>query len=109
MQRTMSNSYVWRSRSRIISAPVGQVWAHAPETARRLLLGTRFVISVLDQLEAELTLFEREHRHPHLRLLGLVRNDVDELGNGLLLGDLLRDTGHVVAGEIAVDRLRREL
>src|SRR3989449_606848 len=109
MQRTMSSSYVSRSRSRIISAPVGQVRADALETARSFLLGRGLVVPVLDELEALHALGEWQHRHPDLRLLGLVRDDIDKLGDRLLFGDLLRDPRHVVAREIAVHRLRREL
>src|SRR2546428_12704086 len=79
------------------------------ETARGLLSGARLVVAVLYELEAELALLEWEHRHPDLRLLGLVRDDVDELGHRLFFGDLLGNARHVVAREVAIDRLRGEL
>src|SRR5437867_3772105 len=85
------------------------VRAYALEAARGFLLGEVLGVAVLDHLEGLHAVGERQHRHAHLRLLGLVRDDVDELGHALFLGDVLRDASHVVAGEVAVDRLRREL
>jgi len=63
----------------------------------------------LDELEAAHALLEREERHADLRLLGLVRDDVDELRDLLLFGELRGDRGHVRTGRDTVDRLRREL
>src|SRR5437867_2112538 len=85
------------------------VRAYALEAARGFLLGEVLGVAVLDHLEGLHAVGERQHRHAHLRLLGLVRHDVDELGHALFLGDVLRDTGHVVAGQVAIDGLRREL
>src|SRR5438552_638244 len=85
------------------------VRAHALKAARGLLLGELFGVAVLDHLDRLTALGERQHRHTHLRLLGLVRHDVDELRHPLFLGDVLRDPRHVVAREVAIDRLRREL
>src|SRR6266568_3895937 len=85
------------------------VGANALQATRGFLLGGVLVIAVLDELEAELAFLVRQHRHPDLRLLGLVRDDVDELWNGFLFGDLLGDARHVVTREIAVDRFGREL
>src|SRR5581483_4900440 len=68
---------------------------HALQAASRLTLGLFLQVSQLDKLETALALLIGQHGHLHLRLNGLVRYNIEEIGLALFQFQATRNVEHV--------------